>query len=238
MASNGEEKTPEGGDGEMRSSDRSNRLSTLIQESRRSLISGTPLSHEMLGDMGEIDEEEELAESRQRVQQSLHRRFSVFQDQDKSRLVEVRLQNYSYHVPIRMGAPAVKTVMNQSICYGAYEFFHRMSQYCSRRGRNNNEGEARRSPRSSLWLPRTASDIINPYDSKSILSDINLVLKPGTTYLVLGPPGCGKTSLLKAIAGRLSNNAPKRKGADSPKDKAYQTGRVEYNGVSVEVSYG
>jgi ABC-type multidrug transport system ATPase subunit len=68
------------------------------------------------------------------------------------------------------------------------------------------------------------------------LSDINLVLKPGTTYLVLGPPGCGKTSLLKAIAGRLPNKSPKKKGADPPKDKAYQTGRVEYNGVSVEVS--
>ena len=88
--------------------------------------------------------------------------------------------------------------------------------------------------RSSMWLPRTASDIINPFASKPILDDINLVLKPGTTYLVLGPPGCGKTSLLKAIAGRLPNHAPNKKNADPPKDRAYQTGRVEYNGVATE----
>ena len=31
--------------------------------------------------------------------------------------VEVRLKDYSYHVPIRVDAPSIKTVFNQSPCY-------------------------------------------------------------------------------------------------------------------------
>ena len=68
-------------------------------------------------------------------------------------------------------------------------------------------------------------DIFGHYEKKWILKDINLVLKPGKTYLVMGPPGCGKTSLLKAIAGRLKNKASHCKG------------RIEYNGVSMEVRF-
>lgn len=173
-----------------------------------------------------------------------------------------------------MGAPQVKTVMNQSVCYGAYEFFHRMSQCCkywSDRRAQRREG-ASSPPRASMrspWLPRTASDVINPFKSTAILHDVNLVLKPGSTYLVLGPPGCGKvsygfykycyllycrsvgdshanvfssrcdkTSLLKAISGRLPNAKWSNADDEPPKNKAYLSGRVEYNGVCVTVSYG
>ena len=37
----------------------------------------------------------------------------------------------------------------------------------------------------------------------NVLTDVNLVLRPGKMYLVLGPPLSGKTSLLKAVAGML-----------------------------------
>ena len=64
-------------------------------------------------------------------------------------------------------------------------------------------------------------DILGHYEDKWILKDINLVLKPGKTYLVMGPPSCGKTSLLKAVAGMLK---PSGEG-----------GKIEYNGISKKV---
>jgi hypothetical protein len=36
--------------------------------------------------------------------------------------VEVKLHNYSYHVPIRIDAPSIKTVFNQSPCYVVSNF--------------------------------------------------------------------------------------------------------------------
>lgn len=190
MGSEGEEKLPVDGD-----SARSNRLATLIQESRRSLVTaGSPTSQQTRrSSLFGFDEEEvtEAEENREKMQESVRRRLSVFEEQDTSRLVEVRLQNLSYHVPLRMGAPQVKTVMNQSICYGVYEFFYRMSLYCkNRKNRQESTRELGSGPRShrASWLPRTASDVLNPFKSKPILNEINLVLKPGNTYLVLGPP--------------------------------------------------
>ncbi len=61
----------------------------------------------------------------------------------------------------------------------------------------------------------------------NVLSNVNLVLKPGKMYLVLGPPQSGKTSLLKAIGGSLSQD-------DFPsgyKEKKYLTGQVIYNNL-------
>lgn len=82
-------------------------------------------------------------------------------------------------------------------------------------------------------------DIFGHYEEKYILKHISLVLKPGRTYLVMGPPGCGKTSLLKAIAGRLKNNCSGSSNENGTKKSAasYCEGRIEYNGVSLEVRY-
>nr|GMD03507.1 pleiotropic drug resistance protein 3 [Ipomoea batatas] len=39
-----------------------------------------------------------------------------------------------------------------------------------------------------------------------IVNDVSGVIKPGRMTLLLGPPGCGKTSLLKALSGNLDNS--------------------------------
>jgi ABC-type multidrug transport system fused ATPase/permease subunit len=48
------------------------------------------------------------------------------------------------------------------------------------------------------------------------------VVKPSRLTLLLGPPGCGKTTLLKALAGKLNNASLK------------VTGDIEYNGVELK----
>jgi ABC-type multidrug transport system fused ATPase/permease subunit len=57
-----------------------------------------------------------------------------------------------------------------------------------------------------------------------ILSGVSGVVKPSRLTLLLGPPGCGKTTLLKALAGKLNNNNASLR----------VTGEIEYNGVDLK----
>ncbi|XP_019169567.1 PREDICTED: pleiotropic drug resistance protein 3-like isoform X1 [Ipomoea nil] len=50
-----------------------------------------------------------------------------------------------------------------------------------------------------------------------IVNDVSGVIKPGRMTLLLGPPGCGKTSLLKALSANLRNSLKVR-------------GEISYNG--------
>lgn len=160
-------------------------------------------------------------------------RQSVYQAQAPERLVEVRLRDVSYHVPVKMDAPSVKTVANQSVCYGAFEFFRRLHQFCQRDSSGREDAAQQPQPQQQ-WEAKTSSDVVSPYGQKAILHNIDLVLKPGKVYLILGPPGCGKTTLLKCIAGLLPDAAAR--GSEPKKNQAYQSGRVEFNGVATQVS--
>ncbi|KAJ0078967.1 hypothetical protein Patl1_23928 [Pistacia atlantica] len=55
----------------------------------------------------------------------------------------------------------------------------------------------------------------------SIIKDVSGIIKPGRMTLLLGPPGCGKTSLLKALSGNQKNSL-------------MVTGEVSYNGYKLE----
>ncbi|KAH9780001.1 ABC transporter G family member 37 [Citrus sinensis] len=54
-----------------------------------------------------------------------------------------------------------------------------------------------------------------------ILKDVNGIIKPGRMTLLLGPPGCGKTTLLSALSGKLSHSLK-------------VSGEVSYNGYRLD----
>jgi len=41
------------------------------------------------------------------------------------------------------------------------------------------------------------------YDERFVLNDMSALIEPGRLTLVIGPPGCGKTTFLKAISSKL-----------------------------------
>ncbi|KAJ0567842.1 putative ABC-type sulfate transporter [Helianthus annuus] len=55
----------------------------------------------------------------------------------------------------------------------------------------------------------------------TILKDVSGVIKPGRMTLLLGPPGCGKTTLLKALSGNLNKSLK-------------ISGEISYNGYKLE----
>ncbi|CAB9510945.1 Pleiotropic ABC efflux transporter of multiple drugs CDR1 [Seminavis robusta] len=142
------------------------------------------------------------------------------------RHVQVNLRNYCYHVPVKMDAPSIKTVLNQSAVYVVYEFFRRVHFYCQRKQNNAPPG----SPQG--WEAETPGELFLPFDKKSILDDITLCFEPGKTYLILAPPGGGKTTLLKAIAGLLPYGRDLQ--GNPVKNQPHIDGRIEFNGVTKE----
>ncbi|PIN02962.1 Pleiotropic drug resistance proteins (PDR1-15), ABC superfamily [Handroanthus impetiginosus] len=54
-----------------------------------------------------------------------------------------------------------------------------------------------------------------------IINDVSGIIKPGRMTLLLGPPGCGKTTLLKALSGNLEKSLK-------------VTGEISYNGYKLD----
>jgi ABC-type multidrug transport system fused ATPase/permease subunit len=54
-----------------------------------------------------------------------------------------------------------------------------------------------------------------------IINEVSGIIKPGRMTLLLGPPGCGKTTFLKALSGNLSHSLK-------------VSGEISYNGCKLE----
>ncbi|KAK8671261.1 hypothetical protein V6N13_037860 [Hibiscus sabdariffa] len=83
-------------------------------------------------------------------------------------------------------------------------------------------------PLPTLWNATKAafSGIANLLGSKqeakiSILKDVSGIIKPGRMTLLLGPPGCGKSTFLQALAGKLSQTLQ-------------VSGEITYNGYRLD----
>jgi len=50
------------------------------------------------------------------------------------------------------------------------------------------------------------TDIAKSFDNKALFSDVNIDIKRGERVFLLGPNGCGKTTLIKIIMGELEQN--------------------------------
>lgn len=113
--------------------------------------------------------------------------------------LEVRLNRFTYMVPVHENSQKIMTVYNSSFLYPTVQCLRR---WC--------KGE-RKEPKQVQW--------------RRILDQIDLVLEPGKMYLVLGPPGAGKTSLLKAISAHLH-----------PSETERVKGSILYNGRELKNS--
>jgi ABC-type multidrug transport system ATPase subunit len=129
---------------------------------------------------------------------ALKRKVEDYKQLTDSFPIEIRIDNLTYAVPITSSSNKIQTVYNSSIVYKIVKFFKNLGTDKVK------EAESGRT-------------------SKAILNQISLTLKPGRMYLLLGPPASGKTTLLKAIAGRLSTKHGEEK-----------TGQVTYNGRSFD----
>eukprot|EP00977_Amphora_coffeiformis_P016604 scaffold5169_cov172-Amphora_coffeaeformis.AAC.35 len=127
--------------------------------------------------------------------------------------LEVRIQNLSYSAKRPggedhgAGMKKIETVYNTSCVYNLIHYLRRVMRCQARQTRT---------------LPSS-----EPF---YMLHDINLVIQPGTQYLILGPPASGKTSLLRAIAGLIPD--------PSPKDPESLEGSILYNGRALKNSDG
>ncbi|XP_044500168.1 pleiotropic drug resistance protein 3-like isoform X3 [Mangifera indica] len=79
-------------------------------------------------------------------------------------------------------------------------------------------------PLPTLWNSVKSSLSVSTKSKEAkinIINDISGIIKPGRITLLLGPPGCGKTTLLKALSGNL--------------DKSLEvTGEISYNGYRLD----
>ncbi len=116
--------------------------------------------------------------------------------------LEIRVQNFSFKVPSRANGPGKDDI--STVATPLFKIRSILIKYLQYHKQEKKEKLV-----------------------TSVLSNVNLVLKPKKMYLVLGPPQSGKTSLLKAIGGSL----PQGNFPSGFSEKKHLTGQVLYNNL-------
>jgi ABC-type glutathione transport system ATPase component len=114
--------------------------------------------------------------------------------------IETRVDNFTYAVPFDENVAKIMTVFNSSPLYRVVRLAKRVvagQSVCAKPSETK---------------------------AKTVLDRIDLIIEPGKAYLLLGPPGSGRSTLLKAIAGLLR-----------PAKGSSTVGSISYNGRTLEV---
>jgi ABC-type multidrug transport system fused ATPase/permease subunit len=120
--------------------------------------------------------------------------------------IETRIESFSYVVPVDDGAVKIRTVYNSSALYHVVRLVKRL--WAGEPVFHRSSGAA--AATNAKW--------------KAVLDRIDLIIEPGKAYLLLGSPGSGRSTLLKAIAGLLR-----------PGRKDRIEGSISYNGRTLAV---
>lgn len=142
----------------------------------------------------QMQQMEKMSESLKQIR----RKIAEYKELHYTFPIEIRVDNLSYSAPVAPNSKKIKTVYNSSVVYNIVKFFKNMGK--------EKIAEAQAAP-----------------TRKVILDRLSLSLRPGRMYLLLGPPSSGKTTLLKAIGGRLTTRSGE-----------IISGDVTYNGKAFE----
>lgn len=195
-----------------RPSNRHDHLEVLVRQKRASIIY---LQQQIFQEIPkEEDEEYDLSladvlsdtqkEQLKQESEDMHEGNMFFNDlrhhfpNDDNR-VEIRLKDFNYRVKLNPRKNKIQTVFNYSLAYKIWKF--------------TKQHLLRIEPKETIQMT-------------CVLNNVTLNFIPGKMYLVLGPPESGKTTLLKAVAGRLSTSNGER-----------LEGSILYNGLSLKVRF-
>jgi hypothetical protein len=167
----------------------------------------------------------------------------------RGRQIEVRLKDFHFVVPTQTKEDSfVATVWNQSVFFAVIEFFRRVDRVVKYKRKkrqrqsqalSNNNGsynDADTEEINELDQSERGHRRLFPKSYRKVLDNISICLKPGKMYLVLGSPGSGKTSFLKAIAGLLPHTDASRRVEHGIRSaKPYTEGTCQYNGLTMKV---
>ena len=157
------------------------------------------------------------------VQEKIDDQATLSRSSDRHVGIEIRMKGLGFSVICSTNdrhRNKVKTVYNQSFPYKLLRFVQRTWR--------------------TIFIEKKG-DEQSQLEERFILNDINLHLKPGKSYLILGPPASGKTSLLKAIASLLDgqtvhsknevSRGPNRQGCVSDVKKIKRKGDTCIHGT-------